>query len=73
MLFGYTFHNQAKRYSGTKSLLHLFTLKTPQNGRFHQRKVTVPCASSMRKGVKKASKTTLDLAQPFIKVDFEKV
>jgi hypothetical protein len=26
-------------------------LKTPILGRFHQRKVTVPCAFSMRKGV----------------------
>jgi hypothetical protein len=26
-------------------------VKTPILGRFHQRKVTVPCASSMRKGV----------------------
>ena len=32
--------------------LHLFSLKTPILGRFHQRKVTVPCASSMRKGLK---------------------
>jgi hypothetical protein len=32
--------------------LHLFSLKTPILERFHQRKVTVPCASSMRKGVK---------------------
>lgn len=38
--------------------LHLFSLKTPQNGRFTKRmalcklKVTVPCAYSMRKGVK---------------------
>ena len=37
-------------------LLHLFSLKTPILGRFHQRKVTVPCASSMRKGVKKGTK-----------------
>jgi len=44
-----------------KRFLHLFSfllrLKTPILGRFHetralcQRKVTVPCASSMRKGV----------------------
>jgi hypothetical protein len=42
--------------------LHLFSFKTPILGRFHetqalralcQRKVTVPCAFSMRKGVKR--------------------
>lgn len=30
---------------------HLFTLKRPILGRFHQRKVKLPCAFSMRKGV----------------------
>jgi hypothetical protein len=32
--------------------LHLFSLKTPQNGHFHQRKGTVPSAFKMRKGLK---------------------
>jgi hypothetical protein len=43
----YNFFNKLYIY-----LLHIFSLKTPQNGRFNQRKVTVPCAFSMRKGVK---------------------
>jgi hypothetical protein len=32
--------------------IHLFSLKTPIDGSFHQRKVTLPCALEMRKGVK---------------------
>jgi hypothetical protein len=34
-------------------ILHLFSLKTPINERFHQRKETLPCTFSMRKGVKR--------------------
>jgi hypothetical protein len=37
--------------SNLSAVLHLFSLKTPIMGRFHQRKVTVPRAFSMRKGV----------------------
>ena len=40
----------------TYYFLHLFSLKTPILGRFHQRKVTVPCAFSMRKGVTRIKK-----------------
>ena len=41
----------------TYYFLHIFSLKTPILGRFHQRKVTVPCAFSMRKGVTRIKKS----------------
>ena len=39
-----------------RKFLHLFSLKTPILERFHQRKVTLPCAFKMRKGVKTKKK-----------------
>ena len=48
--------------------LHLFSLKTPILGRFHQRKVTVPCASSMRKGVKKVKQNKKRFSRLFLQI-----